>query len=254
VILESRTLIDEAARVRAREESMRLKDDFLAAAAHDLRTPLTTLMGRAQLLERRALREPQAPADLAAVRIILKEAQRLRGLVLDLLDAARADSGQLVGKRELSDLGAILRGACQDQISSRHECSIEAPAPVMGWFDRDRMAQLLDNLLQNAVKYTPAGGPIRIRAWNDPPYSYLTIADEGVGIPLADMPHVFDRFYRADNASDMQFSGLGLGLYICRTIVEQHGGAIWAAPNQPQGTIINIRLPYVEAAAERAAG
>src|SRR5204862_8184128 len=99
VVLESRALIDEAARVQAREQVTRLKDDFLSAAAHDLRTPLTTLVAAAQLLDRRAARFPDQPADPVAIGRILSEAQRLRTLVVELLDASRAERGSLVGER-----------------------------------------------------------------------------------------------------------------------------------------------------------
>lgn len=126
VILESRALIDEAARVRAREETTRLKDDFLSAAAHDLKTPLTTLLGQAQLLERRARRDPAAPPDLQGLGRIVSEARRLKSLVLDLLDASRVEQGQLVGHREAVDLAAMAREACARHISERHRRAVDA--------------------------------------------------------------------------------------------------------------------------------
>ncbi|HMA33703.1 MAG TPA: GAF domain-containing protein, partial [Chloroflexia bacterium] len=112
VILESRALIDEAARVRAREEVTRLKEDFLSAAAHDLKSPLTTLVAQTQLLERKALRTPEAPVDLASIQKLGRETQRLKTLVLELLDAARTEQGRLVGSREAVDLVALARDSC----------------------------------------------------------------------------------------------------------------------------------------------
>ncbi|HEX9369576.1 MAG TPA: histidine kinase dimerization/phospho-acceptor domain-containing protein [Roseiflexaceae bacterium] len=103
VVLESRALIDEAARMQAREEAARLKEDFLSAAAHDLKTLLTTLVTRAQLLERRALRAPDAPADLASIQLVVQEGQRLKRLVIELLDAARAEQGRLIGEQTRFD-------------------------------------------------------------------------------------------------------------------------------------------------------
>ena len=117
VILESRTLLDEATRVRAREEATRLREDFLSAAAHDLKTPLTTLIGKAQLMERLALRNPSAPADLAGLQLLVREGQRLRQIVLELLDAARAEQGRLVGERAPVDLVALAEEVC-----ARHSC------------------------------------------------------------------------------------------------------------------------------------
>ena len=245
VLLESRALIDEVARVEAQEKAARLKDDFLIAAAHDLRTPLTTLMGRVQLMERRVLRDPESPADLATIQIVLKEARRLKQLVSNLLDAARADSDPLVGQRELLDLVAVVNDVCIERPSSRHPYTIDSAESVVGEFDRERIVQVLDNVLNNALKYTPEGGEVILKVWQDQEWNHLSVLDNGIGIPAADLPHVFKRFYRGENVNDVQFSGLGLGLYICRTIVEQHGGIISATPNTPQGTAIHVRFPRV---------
>ena len=245
VLLESRALIDEVARVEAQEKAARLKDDFLIAAAHDLRTPLTTLMGRVQLMERRVLRDPESPADLATIQIVLKEARRLKQLVSNLLDAARADSDPLVGQRELLDLVAVVNDVCIERPSPRHPYTIDSAESVVGEFDRERIVQVLDNVLNNALKYTPEGGEVILKVWQDQEWNHLSVLDNGIGIPAADLPHVFKRFYRGENVNDVQFSGLGLGLYICRTIVEQHGGIISATPNTPQGTAIHVRFPRV---------
>jgi signal transduction histidine kinase len=243
VILESRSLIDEAVRVQAREEATRLKDDFLSAAAHDLKTPLTALIGRAQLLKRRALRSPEAPADLNSIQILLAEAQRLRTLVLDLLDAARAERGQLVSVREPVDLTALAEEVCTRHRSSHSDCLVGADEPVVGDFDRNRMLQLLENLVENAVKYTPEGGTVDLKVWAAGDQAHLAVSDRGVGIPAADMPFIFDRFFRARNVDDRQFSGMGLGLFICRAIAEQHGGRIWANAREGGGTTFSVTLP-----------
>ena len=245
VLLESRTLIDEVARVEAQEKAARLKDDFLIAAAHDLRTPLTTLMGRVQLMERRVLRDPESPADLATIQVVFKEARRLKQLVSNLLDAARADSEPLVGQRELLDLVAVVNDVCIERPSPRHPYTINSAESVVGEFDRERIVQVLDNVLNNALEYTPEGGEVILKVWQDQEWNHLSVLDNGIGIPAADLPHVFKRFYRGENVNDVQFSGLGLGLYICRTIVEQHGGIISATPNTPQGTAIHVRFPRV---------
>ncbi|HYN89057.1 MAG TPA: ATP-binding protein [Ardenticatenaceae bacterium] len=243
VILESRALIDEATRVRAREEAARLKDDFLSAAAHDLKTPLTTLMAQAQLLERRAQRMPDAPADVPAIQRIVKESERLRDLVLELLDAARAEQGKLVGTREPVDLGEIAREGCERHFSARHPCVLDTNGPVVGMYDRGRIAQLLENLLENAVKYSPDGGEIRVRVWPEGDAAHLTVADQGIGIPPEDLPRIFDRFHRGKNVDDRRFAGMGLGLFICRGIAEQHGGQISASSTPGRGTTFHVALP-----------
>lgn len=243
VILESRALIDEAARVRAREESTRLKDDFLSAAAHDLKTPLTTLVAQADLLARRAARQPDAPADLVGIERIQSESRRLRDLVIELLDASRAERGQLVGERDVADLVALAEEACRRHSTARHPCELAADAPVVGAFDRVRIQQLLDNLLENAAKYSPDGGSIQVRVWQEGEEGHFSVSDRGIGIPTADLPHVFDRYHRASNVDDRRYAGMGLGLYISRAIAEQHGGCIRAESIPGEGSTFHVVLP-----------
>ncbi len=243
VVLESRALIDEAARVRAREEAARLKDDFLSAAAHDLKTPLTTLVALAQLLERRALRQPDAPADLRSIQRLVGEANRLRALVLELLDAARVEQGRIVDRREAVDLAALVREVCERQPSERHRVILDAAGPIVGLYDRTRIEQLVENLVENAIKYSPEAGEVRVRVWREDGMAHLTVTDRGIGIPPADLPHIFERFHRAANVDDRRFAGMGLGLYICRGIVEQHDGRIWAASAPGEGSTFHVALP-----------
>lgn len=243
VILESRALIDEAARVRAREEATRLKDDFLSAAAHDLKTPLTSIIATAQLLERRALRQPERPIDPQALARIVTEALRLRTLVIELLDAARTEQGNLLGRREAVDLTALAEEIGARHRSTLHQVSIAAPGPIVGTYDRARIAQLLENLVENAIKYSPAGGEVAIGIRTLGDQAEITVADRGIGIPAADLPHLFERFHRGTNVDDRQFAGMGLGLYICRGIVEEHGGRISASSVFGQGSTLLVTLP-----------
>jgi signal transduction histidine kinase len=243
VILESRALIDEAARVQAREEVARLKEDFLSAAAHDLKTPLTTIIAQTQLLERRAMRDPNAPTDIASVRKLLKEIQRLKTLVLELLDAARAEQGKLVGERVEVDLTAAAQETCARHNSDRHPCIVEAGGPIVGTYDANRILQLFENLVENAVKYSPEGGPVRVELWREDGWNHVTVADAGIGIPADDLPNVFERFHRGTNVDDRQFAGMGLGLFICRGIAEQHGGRISVSSAPGGGTTFHIELP-----------
>ncbi len=245
VMLESRALIDAAARVQAREHATRLKDDFLSAAAHDLKTPLTTLLARAQLLERRSLRDPHAPADPAAIQAMIAETQRLKSFVLELLDASRAERGQLVGQREETDLRLLVEEAARRREAEAQRISVTMNGAVVGLYDRNRIMQLLENLLENATKYSSKTGEIHIGVWPEAGTAHLTVSDQGVGIPQADLEHIFDRFYRGTNVDDRCFAGLGLGLYICRGIVEQHGGRIWATSERGQGTTMHVTLPTI---------
>lgn len=243
IILESRTLIDEAARVRAREEATRLKDDFLSAAAHDLKTPLTSIIATAQLLERRAIRQPERPVDPQALARIVTEGLRLRALVIELLDAARTEQGNLLSHREPVDLLALAREIAERHRTAQHPVGVEAPGPVIGTYDRARIAQLLENLVENAIKYSPAGGDVSVVVRDTGDQAELTVTDRGIGIPPADLPHLFERFHRGTNVDDRRFAGMGLGLYICRGIVAEHGGAIRASSVSGQGSTFHVTLP-----------
>ena len=246
VILESRALIDHATRVRAREEATRLKEDFLSAAAHDLKTPLTTVVAQAEFLERRATREPGAPADIAGIRRVVRESKRLASLVGDLLDATRLEQGRLVGEREPVDLATLAQVVCTHDANDASTCQVEASAPVVGVYDRRRVEQLLQNLIENARKYSPERTPIRVKVWQQDGEARVAVQDLGIGIPAADLPRIFERFSRASNVDDRRFHGMGLGLFICRGIVEEHGGRIWVESEVGKGSTFHVGLPLAD--------
>ena len=243
VILESRALIDEAARVRAHEEAARLKDDFISAAAHDLKTPLTTLVAQAQFLERRAQTEPSAPADLAGLRRIVREAKRLSSLVVELLDASRLEQGKLVGEREPVDLVELVRDVARRESYRARRINVSADAPVVGSYDPRRIGQVLENLVENAVKYSPDDSEVRVAIAQRDGEAFIDVTDQGIGIPASDLPVIFERFHRASNVDDRRFAGMGLGLFICKGIVEQHGGRIWVESRVGTGSTFHVVLP-----------
>jgi signal transduction histidine kinase len=246
VILESRMLIDHATRVRAREEATRLKEDFLSAAAHDLKTPLTTVVAQAQFLERKATRDPSAPSDLPGLQRIVRESQRLSALVTDLLDAARMEQGRLVTDREPVDLGALVSGVVARHQAGGHATELDVRGAVVGDYDSRRIEQLVENLIENAKKYSPEATPVKISVWQQDGEARITVKDDGIGIPASDLPRIFERFARASNVDDRKFHGMGLGLYICRGIVEEHGGRIWADSEVGKGSTFHVALPLRE--------
>jgi signal transduction histidine kinase len=246
VILESRALIDHAARVRAREEATRLKEDFLSAAAHDLKTPLTTVVAQAQFLERKATRDPSAPSDLQGLQRIVREGQRLATLVTDLLDASRMEQGKLVTEREPVDVGALVGEVVARQHPGPHACELDVRGAIVGSYDRRRIEQLVENLVENAKKYSPEATPVSVAVWQEDGEAHISVRDRGIGIPPADLPRIFERFSRASNVDDRKFHGMGLGLYICRGIVEEHGGRIWAESEIGKGSTFHVALPLRE--------
>jgi len=238
-------------RMRHEQAAQRIKDDFLSIVSHELRTPLTSIQGYSQLLEGRLRGEHAGESkEMAHLRVIRSQVGRMRRLVDDLLDVSRIDRrGGVSIETADFDLAAEARDAVA---RSRREhldrqITIEAPdvAPVHA--DRDRLGQVLTNLLENAVKYSPDGGPITLTLLRQGGAVEVRVADTGIGIPPEHRDHVFERFYQA-SADDGQrrFGGLGLGLYISRAIIDAHGGRIWATDNPGgAGSVFAFRIPRV---------
>jgi signal transduction histidine kinase len=251
VLLEARALAEHATELRAREEAARLKEEFLSAAAHDLRTPLTVVLGQAELLERRQQRNPDAPADAQGLARIAREARRLSDLVTELLDAQRLELGRAVLDRAPTDLLDVVRAVRERYADGDISVTTEAAASSLNAsIDRPRIEQVLDNLVENALKYTTNGEPPEIRLAAGGGMVSIAVVDHGIGIPRADRHRIFERFFRASNAESITDTGLGLGLYICRRIVEEHGGHIRFDPTPGGGTTFTIALPLLAATDE----
>jgi signal transduction histidine kinase len=245
VILESRALIDDVANFRAREEAARLKEDFLSSAAHDLKTPLTGLVTQAQLLLRRSERDPDAPADRPGLNRLLEQSLRLKDLVLELLDVSLLDEGNLLGDLEDIDVLGLLDRLRRRESSTWTRVALDGQAPVVARVDPTRFEQVVTHLIENALKYSPAQTPVVVSVWTQDGEARLSVRDFGIGIPAQDQPLVFERFHRARNVDDRRFAGMGLGLYIARGIVEQHGGRIWLQSTPGQGSTFFVALPTV---------
>ena len=250
--------------VSALKEAERLKDEFIAIAAHELRTPMTAIRGYATMLLRHSQRQeqtrrPGAAASTTGADDIQREAletidqatSRLAELTDDLLDVARLQAGRLDLHREPQDLVALVRRVIKrTQITTqRHHIELrDAPETVVVDLDIRRFEQVLGNLLNNAIKYSPDGGPVEltIREVSDGdthPSALLTIADRGIGIPADQQSRLFGRFARAANAQERGITGTGLGLYLCRELVERHEGRIWFESAEGVGTTFFISLP-----------
>ena len=220
-------------------------EEFLAASSHDLRTPLTVVLGQAELIERRLTRDPSAPVDPAGIARMAREARRLRDLVSELLDAQRLEQGLAVMDLAPADLGTIAAA-----VLARHHEDVGPAAtftrpddPSTVAVDLPRMEQVIENLLENARKYGAAEQPPELHVWAEGDEVRLAVVDHGPGIPESERERIFERFYRAANAQTTDDTGMGLGLYICRRIVEDHGGRIWADPTPGGGTTFTVVLP-----------
>lgn len=244
--------LDNAQLYQQATDAIRLRDEFLSIASHELRTPLTSLLGYVQLIERRLSRSGAlSDRDHRALRVMNEQALRLNRMIAALLDVSRLQSGQFTLQMSQLSVAAII-----DQVVGEvalgldkhtiHVAHDDSRLAVRG--DELRIYQVLQNLLQNAVKYSPAGGEISIRSAAVGGWAEIDISDHGIGIPAQDLPHLFDRFYRAANAERNRISGIGLGLYVVHEIITLHGGTIDVNSRLGEGSSFLLRLPLIDAA------
>jgi two-component system phosphate regulon sensor histidine kinase PhoR len=221
-----------------------VRRDFVANVSHELRTPLTSIKALVETLETGAIDDETVAADFLAR--IIAEVDRLAALVDDLLDLARLESGRLRLSLQRVEPEALVRRVSErmapqtERARLKLELDVATETPAI-MADRNRIDQVLLNLVHNAVKFTPVGGTITISAQPDGVFVEFRVKDTGVGVSPDDLPRLFERFYKADRARRSQ--GTGLGLAIAKHIVQGHGGSIWAEPNQYQGTVFVFRLP-----------
>ena len=228
--------------------AVRARDEFLSIAAHEIRTPVTGIAMGAQLLARRLARGDVALERLeGVVETIFKETGRLSALTDELLDVSRLQGGTLPLAAEPVDIAEIARDVA-GRSGHRHPGRVlhlrdaDAPAIVPG--DAVRLDQVFTNLVDNAHKYSPNGGTVLLTIARDPEAVLVSVHDDGIGIPADDLPEIFEPFKRAANATKRQLPGLGLGLHICKQIVDRHGGRIWAESGGGHtGTTFYVRLP-----------
>jgi signal transduction histidine kinase len=239
-------------------EADRLKDEFVALISHDLRTPLTSIVGYVELALDEEVDPPLDEERRGYLKVVSRSSERLLRLVDDLLFVARLQAGQLAIEPTELDLGVVAAQAV-DEARPRAEqkgltisCLGDTPVTVEG--DRGRLFQLLDNLISNAIKFTPAGGRVDVRVLRSPGGGVLEVSDTGIGLGPGDAENVFERFFRSARATDRQIPGTGLGLFIARAIAEAHGGGIVASSRAGSGTTFRIELPRVTPKPRGAAG
>ena len=222
----------------------RQKDEFLSLASHELKTPLTSIKGYTQVLLNRAEHNGTPQREQRALQTIGKQVDRMTRLVGELLDMSRIDSNQLRMELAPVDLAALAERVIEQVqlAATRHDIVLTEPGPVILMGDADRLEQVLTNLLENAVKYSPDGGRIDVVVERHADEAHLVIRDSGIGIPRAQLPHLFTRFYRAQNVGST-ISGLGLGLYISHEIVRRHAGTLSVTSREGHGSAFRVALP-----------
>lgn len=250
----TRDLTDQQ-RIAELEAIDQLKDDLLAAVSHDLKSPLASIKGYAQLLLRSVRRPAPNLENLArGLQTIDQQTDAMSRMLESLLDAARLQSGTYVPRREPCDFDSCLASALSalpPQSRARVDVAAYEPSLAGNW-ECDKIVEVLDNLLGNALKYSPDGGRVGIAAERSDGEVLVTIRDQGMGIAAEELPTLFARFQRTQQAKASGLPGSGLGLFICRGIVEAHGGRIWAeSPGEGQGTAVRFTLPYAPQGAER---
>lgn len=238
LVLRSHQLLREAAQVRAMAEMTRLKDDFLSVVAHDVRTPLTTILLNAELLEQTMDGGSPNARRAGSLRT---EALRLKQLVEDYLDVVRADEAR-AARREPADLVALVREAIDGMGEDVGRVSVGGDASVGGGYDGPRIHQLTQNLVSNALKYSEPGDPVEVTVRADGADAIIDVTDHGIGIPDDDQAMLFERFHRGQNTDDRRYGGLGLGLYICKQIAEEHGGSVSVTSRLGEGSTFSVRL------------
>lgn len=224
----------------------RVRSEFVANVSHELRTPLSsiklmveTVNGAEDDAEARALFLPQ----------IAKETERMIRLVEDLLELARSESGTLVLDRERFDLTdiavAVVNSAAERARTHGIALELMSPEAVFVDADRDRLTQVAQNLVDNAIRHTPSGGRVAVEVARDARDALLRVVDTGRGIPYSDLPHIFERFYVVDRSRARALAGTGLGLSIARHLVELHGGTISVHSEYGRGATFVCRLPAI---------
>ena len=251
IILRNAELYQALERTNAKlVELDRMKSELVNIVAHDFRSPLAGVLGHAELLEWKPDASREERVDQA--RAIIRAATHMANLVDKTLKTTRLETGHFPFEFGLVELGAVARAVVSRlPEDARHPVSVDTPDdPVPCWADQDRMSEVVENLVSNAVKYSPAGGPVRVELKRDGEFATLTVVDVGMGIDAKDMDRLFRPFSRVRSRRTAEIEGSGLGLYICDRIVKAHGGRLWVESRPGQGSAFSFALPLFGVAAQ----
>jgi PAS domain S-box-containing protein len=244
-LLVSAAVRDITERRRTQEDANRVKDEFFATVSHELRTPLTSMLGYSELM---ADLEELSPQGRRFLQVITRSAERELRLVDDLLTLVAIEDSGLAIRPFVLDLEGVVRDAVEAARLRAAEVdvdlSLEIPGfPVQVEVDRDRVGQAIDNVLSNAIKFTPAGGQVRVRLRTRGRLAEIEVADSGTGVRKDDADRIFERLYRSGSAVAQQVPGAGLGLTIALAIVKAHNGSIGLVKSDESGSTFRMELP-----------
>src|ERR1044071_957567 len=247
--IENAKLYTEQVEARRKVEDLsRLKDEFLSIASHELRTPVTSIKGYTQLAKM-LIKEGDLNTSEEYLDIALDQIDRMSRLILELLDVSRIETGRLEIRREPIAWPQFVRDVVHRHHTAVSDRRFHLSVPDAGKLvtgDRDRLEQVLGNLLENAVKYSPDGSDVTVTVEDKGDTLLTAVCDRGIGIPADELSQVFERFHRGRQVSSTNYGGLGLGLYITKQIIERHGGTIWVESKEGQGTTFYFSLPATE--------
>jgi signal transduction histidine kinase len=256
-----RRIDDATAELKERYDQLkeldRMKSQFLSIASHELKTPITAMSGFLQVALRRIRRlgQGEAAAPIAEglrgiteqLEVVYRQTGKLARLVDELLDVSRIQTGRIEFRYGEVDLGELANEvATRMQLTtSTHAISVRRDSQSVVTADRDHIEQVLNNLMTNAIKYSPGGGAITIEVRPDDGGVRLSVTDQGIGIPEQELEAIFGLFYRSPDRAARDAAGMGLGLYISKEIVVRHGGRIWAERGEAKGSTLNVMIPRV---------
>jgi signal transduction histidine kinase len=245
---------EENLRMRAKEleTANQIKDRFISIASHELKTPVTTIRVQTQFMLRRLAKQQGMGIDkeflMRSLQRIDEQTERLADLITDLLDTDRTQTHKVTLHRQSCDLNDICQKVIEDQrLLTERSITLEAPTwPIIAHIDPNRVAQVLINVISNALKYSPPISQVEVSIGQNSEHALIQVRDHGHGIAKDDLPRIFDTFYRTTDAQTSCTTGLGLGLAIAKEIIEQHAGRIWCKSEPGQGSTFFVELPLGE--------
>ena len=227
------------------QNAIKIRDDFISIASHELRTPITSLKMYTQILQKQVAR---MGAESIGRSLAKMDAQlnKLTALIGDLLNISKIESGQLPFQEEMFDLNEVVKETVeQAQLSTiKHTIEVEGRIPLHVWGDKERIGQVMTNLLNNAVKYSPYANKVVVHLQSEEDVAAVSIQDFGIGIDKEQLSKIFERFYRVSDPEEKTYPGLGIGLYLSNEIIKRHGGNLTVASEKGKGSIFRFTLPY----------